>query len=191
MGDRRIIAAAFLVGAGAAIFAYWRWNRNGRDWNEMTSAERVAAIRDERRSDADILIAALKDNDPDVRIVAAQHIGRSSGRETEGVMALVAALGDAHAGVRREAAEALCHLGAVSGPALCDALNDPNPRVRAGAALALGDVGFSMGMRRTRAPGEEAIIEPILKELLHDDDPEVRKNAAHALQVLNWDRRAP
>jgi HEAT repeat protein len=184
-----ILLVILAVGASAR----WYWGRDpAKQLREMTPAERVAAIRDTGgNADVDFLLAALKDEDADVRIVAAQHLHRDGWRGAERAAALVAALRDPHTGVRREAAESLCRIGPDASSALCEALKDPDPRVRAGAALALGDVGFGMGDRRPRAKGEEQIIEPILKELLNDDDPEVRKNAAHTLKVLDWDRRSP
>src|SRR5438270_5056112 len=140
-----IVALLFVSVAGVGI--WWYWSRDAaKRFSEMPPAERVAAIRDSGGSPAmDLLLAALKDEDADVRIVAAQHLRGEGWRGSEKAAALVDALKDPHSGVRREAAEALCSMASDASPALCEALKHPSPRVRAGAALALGDVGMGMG----------------------------------------------
>src|SRR5712692_9370746 len=137
--NRRILVLAVLIALVAAIGAWLYWFRDAaKQLRDITPAELVAAIRDISGSpDVDLLLAALKDDDADVRIVAAQHLGKEGWRGAERAAALVEALGDRHPGVRREAAESLCSIGAAAGPALCEALKDSDPRVRAGAALAL------------------------------------------------------
>src|SRR5262249_42092776 len=79
-------------------------------------AVRVAAIR-AGASDA-FLLQALRDEDADVRLIAAQHLGGTGGAIPARIAALVEALGDPHAGVRREAAESLYRIGTTAAPAL-------------------------------------------------------------------------
>jgi hypothetical protein len=73
------------------------------------------------------------------------------------------------------AIRALADLGAVN--ALRDGLRSPSPRVRAGAAAALGSVG-----------ARQAVSE--LRPLLKDGDPFVRMEAAHALAAATGERVA-
>src|SRR5262245_41325689 len=186
-------AALLILGVAVAVCAFWFWNRRpSARWQDMSPAMRVAAIRDTRATpDVDLLLQALTDEDTDVRLVAVMHLRGLESRGAEIARALIEALKDSHAGVRREAAESLSKIGPESGPALTEAPKDPNPRVRAGAALALGDIGSVMGMGRVRPDGEARRIEPLLQKLLEDDDPEVRQNAAHTLKVIEWEVRAP
>src|SRR3954452_113560 len=60
-----------------------------------------------------VLITALQDENPDVRLVAAQRLRGAGPRETA---ALIGALEDKHAGVRRESAESLSRIGAAAVP---------------------------------------------------------------------------
>ena len=192
MSARRILLALVLVavgaGFGAAIIAWQQgnWTPALKDKNP---AVRVAAIRAMGwHGEANLLIEALQDDNADVRLVAAQHLGAQGPEGERRAAALVGALKDAHAGVRREAAETLCWIGPESAPALYHALTDPDPRVRAGAALALGDVGGPK-QGRVRAQGEAQRVLPLLSKLLGDEDAEVRRNAADTLKVLRREAR--
>ena len=130
----------------------------------------------------------LRDENADVRPFAAEHLGGGDFTDERATAALIDALKDPHAGVRRAAAESLCSIGPASAPALIKALTDPDPRVRAGAALALGDVGLHKESRR-RAPDEVQTITPLLNKLLDDEDAEVRRNAADTLKILSREAR--
>jgi HEAT repeat protein len=187
---RRRRVSYTLVLAFLAVGAVFWWVQSRKDevaarLKDPSPAVRVAAIREaDRTPDEDLLIAALSDEDADVRLVAAQRLRGHGPEAAKRARALIVALKDEHAGVRREAAESLYWMGPGSGPALIGALNDPNPRVRAGAALALGDVGAIMGVQREREPGEADAVRPLLTHLLSDEDVEVRRNAARTLKVL-------
>jgi HEAT repeat protein len=146
-------------------------------------AVRVAAIRDAPGAvSADLLLAALKDPDADVRLVAAQHLGYRG--DERNLRALVEALGDPHAGVRREAAEALCLIGAPAVPLLCEALQSPDPHVRAEAAIALSNVAQPK-TPRGRDKAELDTVLPLLRSLLKDEDADVRRNAELTLKDLS------
>jgi hypothetical protein len=86
------------------------------------------------------------------------------------VPALITTLGDADTEVRQHAGMALAALGQDAVTALVDALKDPQKERRAGAAYALGQMGFV---------GREAI--PPLLGALKDSETAVKRSAAHAL----------
>jgi HEAT repeat protein len=115
-----------------------------------------------------------------VRLLAIERLG-DSGRN--GAVALVHLLNDDHAGVRREAAWSLGHIGSDAWPPIKEALQDEKPRVRAGAALALANVYHDKGNDRWPSREREAIV-PILSKLLTDQDPEVGRNAKEALERI-------
>src|SRR5262249_47647121 len=126
---------AFFVGLG------WLASRRQHGLHDPNPAVRVAAIRACYRSDPDAVINALQDPDSDVRLVAAMHLGWADPLPAQSAQALVAALKDKHAGVRREVAEALGALGPRATETLAAALRDDHPWARAGAALALSNPG--------------------------------------------------
>lgn len=154
----------------------------GDPMKDPNPAVRVAAIRAGLGQSS--LIAALQDEDADVRLVAAQHLGGDGQGASERARALVGALGDAHAGVRREVAETLQRIGAAAVPALSEALRHPDARVRAGAVLALGD---PPKQPRDRSAEEQRLVVPPLSGLLKDPDAEVRRQAVRTLAWFEWD----
>jgi HEAT repeat protein len=86
------------------------------------------------------LIAALKDNDADVRGWSAQAIGWIGRDAAEAVPALILLLRNEREGSRNSAALALGGIGSVAKealPALGEALSDPSPDVRRFAAGAI------------------------------------------------------
>ena len=187
MLGRRIFLALvlILVGAGfGAVIVNVPRGGSAASVRDENPAVRATAIRAMGwYGDANLLIEALRDENADVRLLAAQHLGGEGPQGERRAAALVDALKDPHAGVRRVAAESLCSIGSESAPALIKALTDPDPRMRAGAALSLGDVGMDRESRQ-RAPNEVQTITPLLNKLLDDEDAEVRRNAAGALEVL-------
>ena len=126
------------------------------------------------------LVAALKDEDRDVRDSAAAALGRLGQAGPEAVAALVAALKDEYWDVRDSAAAALGRLGQ-AGPeevaALVAALKDEDPGVRRLAAEASGRLGQA---------GPEVVA--ALVAALKDKDRDVRRRAAAALGRLGQAR---
>jgi hypothetical protein len=188
MSGRRIILVLVLIIIGIALGAVIvNVPRGGsvasvRDENPAGRVEAIRAMG--WHGDANVFIEALRDENADVRLLAAEHLGGGDFTDGRQTAALIAALKDPHAGVRRAAAESLCSIGPASAPALIKALTDPDRRVRAGAALALGDVGLHKESRQ-RAPDEVQTITPLLNRLLDDEDAEVRRNAADTLKILS------
>jgi HEAT repeat protein len=179
MKSRRAVVVVAVVLIAVAAVALWvviRSRRLDAELRDPNPAVRLAAIRRlDKYADVDLLIAALKDDDADVRLVSAWRLGEAVVPGEKRVSALIEALKDRHAGVRRAAAESLWSIGPESGPALIAALKDPDPHVRAGAVFALR--GWYHKEERKRAPGEVEAIRRLLEDLLHDEDAEVRRNA--------------
>jgi HEAT repeat protein len=152
--------------------------------NDPNPAVRVASIRATGyEGHVDMLMKALRDEDADVRLVAAMHLRGRRAEAVPSIKALIAALKDEHAGVRHEAAVSLSAVGAPAAPALVEALTDPDPRIRSGAIIGLGDVARPKGWRK-RPPEERALVIPVMEKLLEDDDPEVRRKAAAFLEYF-------
>src|SRR5262249_57849068 len=108
------------------------------DLADPDPAVRAAAVRALARAGrTHRLIGCLQDEDGDVRLLAAQAMGAWGRKCPQASRPLVQALGDPRADVRWAAAESLCSLSPASVPALCEGLQHANPRIRAGAALAL------------------------------------------------------
>jgi HEAT repeat protein len=165
---------------GLLVSFYWRrpfsWKAS-----PSTPATIVAAIRGQgQTSDPDFLVSALKHEDADVRLIAAQHLAGSGPDVPKRAEALIEALKDPHASVRREAARSLGEIGPEVCPSLAEALQDNDPRVRAGAALAVRDLHWYKGMRYPDAE-QEKIFVGLLTRALKDTDVGVRRNAALAL----------
>lgn len=127
------------------------------------------------------LIAALKDQDSDVRDDAAIALANDAGTLDieDARKPLIVALSDNDPGVRYEAAKALAGIGGGGAGAvepLIAALKDQYSDVREGAAIALGKI------KDARA------VEPLIAALT-DEDSGVRNNTAFALGGIG-DKRA-
>ena len=138
-----------------------------------------AAVAD-KKDDVARLMKELKSKDVKTRIAAADdlgHIGQIKKSYTEpAVPALIEALRDTDAGVRKAAANALGKVDPdvkLAVPALTDALKDKVPAVRQAAAGALGLIG---------SDAKDAI--PILRETQKDSDKAVSRAAGMAIQRI-------
>lgn len=146
-----------------------------QDKSEQVRASAAFAIgcfRGKATIAVESLILALQDDDEWVRTNTAEALGRIPQKTNAAIEALVAALQDNYPGVRAKAALALGYIGnehqTIS--ALIDAFPDPDARVRAAIADALGNF---------TEKGRVAV--PILIAALQDSDIYVRINAAKAL----------
>lgn len=119
------------------------------------------------------LVELLRDEDPQMRLTAAQALGKIAAPETAG--ALVRSLDDGDPAVRAMSAWALGRFGEDvldrAGLELAKRLDDPSPAVKQAAAQALGSVG-----------GTQTIIE-LLTERLRHPDVETRRAV---VQTLTW-----
>ena len=116
-------------------------------------------------------VAALaEDSSPKVRRGAARALGRVAAPE-QAAAALSALLADDETTVRWTAARALAGYGAAAFDRLAGALEDPNPAVRAAAAVGLGEMGG----------GEQADAAALLEGARRDGDDSVRAAADSAL----------
>jgi HEAT repeat protein/beta-lactamase regulating signal transducer with metallopeptidase domain len=108
------------------------------EWVRMAAARALGELRDERAGER--LIAALSDSQWRVRELAAWAL--SEMKEERAVKALCnVLLTDGQAEVRRSAAEALGEIRSSEAiSSLKQALNDPEPRVRAKAGWALSEI---------------------------------------------------
>ena len=186
-----LIALGIAVLLGLLWWGYRQWQHYqlARALHDPDPVVRIGAVRSAgKASQADILIEALNDEDPDIRFVAVHLLGRLGADTEQRVRALLEILQDDRPSVRREALNTLRSLPAGARPLLYRALEDEDPRIRAGSALALLRTPDTMIGRIPRPPGEGETIIPILTKLLDDEDAEVRQNAALALQELDWER---
>ena len=114
-----------------------------------------------------LLMAALHDPEPDVRISAVSELGYS--QRTDLVPAIAAMATDPDPHVRASVASALGRLGDEAGvPAALMLVDDGHPRVRSCAVKTLGELG-----------GDRATA--LLVERAGSPDPEVRRQAGEAL----------
>jgi len=115
---------------------------------------------------------------------------------------MIQLLGDDDAGIRKNAARRLTHVGAPAVEPLISALRNRNPKVRANAAWALGELEERSavdGLRRATKDskkevrsaavaalariGDASAVAPLAKQL-RDRDPTVALDAAHSLGKL-------
>ena len=119
-----------------------------------------------------VLVKLLKDEVADVRAYAAEALGKIG--SPEAIISMTQALMDKHWYVRQATTRVLTNLELQNTiPVLSQALLDPNPNIRRGAAESLGIIG-------TRA--KDAI--PDLVEALKDPASSVRIAAAKALEKI-------
>ncbi|HNX17236.1 MAG TPA: HEAT repeat domain-containing protein [Methanoregula sp.] len=128
------------------------------------AAEALGKLRCERAVPE--LIRLLGDTDNEVRCAAATALGAVG--DIQAFVPLAGLLTDEFGTVRSAAVTGLSGLGEPAVPFLVKLLGHEDPRIRAGAAAALGTTGATGAC----AP---------LAELFTDDDPDVRESAARAV----------
>ncbi len=175
------------AGVVVIVLVTFRWVQQSRPaatFKDEDPAVRTATIRKlPKGGPIELLIGAIEDANPDVRILAIGRLGGAGSQEDRRAWALIPALKDAHAGVRREASWSLSHIGPGAWPALEKALTDADPRMRAGAALALKYANDWKDDNPWPSRNARAIV-PVLEKLLSDPDPEVSGNATEALRRI-------
>jgi len=138
---------------------------NGEDGDGVSNIEAT-----NRKLAVESLIAALRDEDAEVRAVAARSL--TNYHDESAIPYLETALHEENKGVRANAARTLGFLGSKGSVApLLRALTDEVSEVRAEAAAALGQLGSATP------------IDPLLNALL-DEDASVRQRAAIALGTI-------
>jgi HEAT repeat protein len=131
------IFAGLFTGLTTGMLLHPSWFKSWTPSLEDPSpAVRAAAVRRLGSKDRQALVGALEDKDADVRLLAAERLGGEGPDAEARARALVGALKDEHKGVRRAAAGSLSTLRKSAASVLEEALEDPDPRVREGAALA-------------------------------------------------------
>src|SRR5262245_23543147 len=118
LGRVLVASLALLVVAtvAALTLGYRPWEPSLTDQNPVVRAAAVRILS--HRGDIRLLIQALDDADPDVRLLAIQGLECRNASATEIATALVHKLKDEHAGVRREAAWSLSSICPEACPAL-------------------------------------------------------------------------
>lgn len=157
----------------------------------------IDAIRDIGVLAVPVLVDALSDEDPRMRLTIVDLLGEIGG--SDAVTALAGALRDPEWRVRWRVADALGKLGDDEAvPDLLDLLTDSSKDVRVSAAWALGKIGHASAIEglinmlrdrewRVRWGAAEALWEigesavPRLVEMLSEPDEYVRRAAARAL----------
>ena len=188
MKVRHVAAAGIALAVAVAVVLVLAIpsRRLDAELRDPNPAVRAAAVRSlDAESDSDRLLAALKDENADVRQLSVMQLGsRRPGRKAplteQEADGLIEALKDHHMSVRREAAEALACLWPCSEAAVIRGLKDSDPHARAGSAFAVSRAPESRAEREITSAQEES-LRPLLRALLSDEDPEVRANAALAL----------
>jgi HEAT repeat protein len=119
------------------------------------------------------LTAALKDADASVRRDAAGTLGRLGAAGAPAIGLLVGLLCDPDTRTRAVVSTALKRIGRPAVPALIEALQNPDPELRARAATVVGRI----------APDDDSVA-AALRAAARDGDEEVRRSAGEALDIL-------
>ncbi len=183
----------WLVFFGVSLFlalAYvgygrWRHSQLNKALRDPDPVVRIDAVRKAGKEGyADLLVKAMKDDDPDIRCVAAGSLRSVGSHDAEQVRALLEASNDEHKYVREKALDTLRYLPARARKYIYKAVDEQDPRFRAGAAYALVYVpGEIMGREDPppRPPQDKQIVVSLMTHLLKDDNVEVRKAASFCL----------
>ncbi len=119
------------------------------------------------------LAAILRSEEPELRRAAARAIEEIGPEAADAVPALIGLLGDEDEQACSSASRALGLIGSPAIPALTEALRDPNPAIRGGAA---GVFGW-----RDWIDDKAKLPVPTLLEAMQDEDAQVRVQIAYSL----------
>jgi HEAT repeat protein len=180
--------------------SYWVEAMRSEDVNVRFEAVQALGKSSLKEKSPDTeLLAALRDENADVRLTAADLLGKlglqpgdeepPSPQGMRAVPALIGALHDKHAGVRKEAARSILRIVGIQEyyrwrntsrlklvRELSNALHDEQAIVRRNSCHTLG----IMGLNRSEA----SIAVPALVKALQDQDPTVADAAAEALKQI-------
>ena len=134
------------------------------DWQQRRDAV-LGLVQRGDRAYLPLIAEALKDEDSQVRWVAARGLGEFT-YDPAATDALIAAFADTESLVADEAANSIVHIGVATVPALIASLKSKNPNVRASAIFALGKLGDRSALPalkkvskdKTRAPREDQAV---------------------------------
>ncbi len=154
--------------AADALPAFFEVLKKHPDENELYPLWRFG------QAGAPALIEAAADEDPDIRLVAVESLGRLNPVPEEAIRVFIDALHDKDARIGDYSVVAIKDLGAKAIPGLTDALQSLARATSRSAAEALGFIGN---------PAKRAIA-PLREALLRSDDAGLRKRAAYALGAL-------
>jgi len=132
-----------------------------------------------RAQAVEALAEALQDEDPVVRVTAADALGDAGAQAAAAVPALLLAIEDEEPYVRSAAAEALGRIGSAAVPKMLEALQGGHRSLRIRACVALG--GFGPEAR-------DAV--PALVEALEDPDAVIRMVAARSLGQIGSEAKS-
>jgi HEAT repeat protein len=152
------------------------WRKQLDDPDEEKQKEAVAALYDAGALDLEQMLAILGTKPLPVASILRGKL-RSQG--TKAIPLYVAMLGDDRWYVQNTARGELGDLGQDALPAIHEALKNPNPKVRAGAAAALSRAGEKA----------DKDVRPELWEMLKDPEARVQVTAAQELWFPDRERR--
>jgi HEAT repeat protein len=136
----------------------------------------------------ELLIEALKDEDPDIRYVAIGYLRRAGLSNETTVRHLLEVFKDEKAWIRKETLEILRRLSTEFRPFVYKGVEDEDPRIRAGAAYVLARYPpRGMDQPPPLPPGEQKIIAKLVTPLMRDENLEVRKAAYYCLFSYDFD----
>ena len=135
---------------------------------EETAGEKLFELKDSRASIP--LITALRNKDPEIRIIAINFLGKTKSKQT--VDLIKGCLKDEDASVRLETAKSLNNLmGKKSGELLIELLNDSDEEIR----LRMVDMLADMGIK---------VIEPLFEAYRKEKSNAVRNRLVEILEEL-------
>jgi HEAT repeat protein len=168
---------AAIVISFAILFGIERVRNPGFDARDPDPAIRAAAVKEVwRNGERDgVLLESLKDEDPDVRLLAVTALQGACSDPEKRIGALIPLLRESSGPIRRKTIWCLASFNL--DPPLIAALGDQDPLVRSGLLDALADTSL-WNTKRGRSPGRlKDSIQTFAKIARDDPDADVRKLA--------------